>query len=90
MKPDGDLRILFVEDVSSDFEPACRILEKQELVFTARCVDSREDFLAALRDFSPDVVVSDYAMPLFDGIEAFNEIIDPDPGSPRHSGQWLQ
>ncbi|OPL15476.1 MAG: hypothetical protein AVO39_07995 [delta proteobacterium MLS_D] len=82
MKPDGDLRILFVEDVSSDFELACRILEKQEFVFTARCVDSREDFLAALSDFSPDVVVSDYAMPLFDGMEALRLSLEHDPQLP--------
>ncbi len=82
MKPDHGLRILFVEDLSSDFESACRVLEKEGLLFTTRRVDSRDDFLAALSDFSPDVVVSDYSMPLFDGMEALRLTLEHDPQLP--------
>jgi len=82
MKPDDGLRILFVEDLFSDFELACRALEKEGLLFTARCVDSRDDFLAALSDFSPDVVVSDYSMPLFDGMEVLRLSLEHDPQLP--------
>lgn len=67
---DRELRILLVEDNSSDASLVERELKKGELCFSLRCVDTKESFLKELRDFSPDLVLSDYTLPSFDGNSA--------------------
>lgn len=64
------LRILFVEDVPEDWQLAERGLRREGMQFTSVRVDTREEFLRALEEFRPDIVVSDYSMPAFDGMEA--------------------
>jgi len=70
MNADDPLHILIVEDVPADAELAERELRKDGLLFTSMRVDTKEGFLKALEEFRPDVIVSDYAMPEFDGMEA--------------------
>lgn len=64
------LRILLLEDVATDAELIQRELKKANLTCITRCVETREDFLKALRDFSPDAILSDFAMPQFNALEA--------------------
>ncbi len=64
------LRILHVEDNLSDAELALRELRKAAFVFEARRVETREAFLAALADFRPDLILSVYRLPEFDGMKA--------------------
>src|SRR5438093_12461114 len=40
------------------------------MAFVSCRVDNREAFLAALREFAPDIVLSDYSLPRFNGMEA--------------------
>ena len=63
-------RILFVEDVPSDAEMAERELQKSGLQFTSVRVDTKEAFRKALEEFHPDIIISDYSMPQFDGMQA--------------------
>lgn len=70
MEADQPLRILFVEDVPADAELAQRALRTEGLAFTSRCVETKDAFLAALAEFQPDLIISDYAMPDFDGRQA--------------------
>ena len=67
---DRQLRILFVEDVPADAELAQRALLKESIAFEHIRVDTKDAFIAALEEFRPDVVISDYAMPEFDGMKA--------------------
>jgi len=64
------LRILFVEDLPSDMELAERELGKEGLQFRSLRVETEKAFLEALADFRPDVIISDYALPEFDGMRA--------------------
>ncbi len=64
------VRILILEDVPSDAELVQRELRKMKISFVAKCVDTREAFLAAFESFSPDLILSDYTLPAFDGMTA--------------------
>lgn len=67
---DADMKILMLEDSASDAELAERALRRAELRFTMRRVDSENEFFKALSEFRPDVVVTDYSLPGFDGLRA--------------------
>jgi CheY-like chemotaxis protein len=64
------LRILMLEDGQDDAGLIKRALEKGSILFEARIVDSREMFLQQLKDFSPDIILSDHSLPQFNSIEA--------------------
>jgi diguanylate cyclase (GGDEF)-like protein/PAS domain S-box-containing protein len=63
-------RILIVGDTPGDAELAERELRRAGIVFTAKHVDSRDSFVAALKDFDPDIVLSDCTLRDFDGLSA--------------------
>jgi two-component system, cell cycle sensor histidine kinase and response regulator CckA len=72
-KKDGAERprkILVVEDNPNDLELLRRELTKGGIKYDSRCVETREAFLRELEAFGPDIVISDYALPTFDGFSA--------------------
>jgi signal transduction histidine kinase len=80
MKPkdlNRDLRILMLEDSSDDAELAERELRKAGICFIAMRVETREAFNRALDEFHPDVILSDYKLPNFNGVAAL-EIVRRD------------
>jgi PAS domain S-box-containing protein len=64
------LRILLVEDVPTDAALMEREIRKAGVDFTSQRVETREAFLAALEKFGPDLILSDYSLPQFDGMSA--------------------
>lgn len=82
MDENHPLRILIVEDVPSDAELAERELRKSGFQFTSVRVDTKEGFLKALEEFQPHLVISDYAMPEFDGMQALMLSLERDAGLP--------
>ena len=60
------LRVLFLEDDPADAELVTESLIRSGMDVIAERVDSREAFTQALRDFAPDVVLSDHALAQFD------------------------
>jgi PAS domain S-box-containing protein len=67
---DKELRILILEDNPADAELEEHELRKTGLVFTLKVVDTREAFMKELDEFPPDIVMSDYDLPAFDGLAA--------------------
>ncbi|MFO7789688.1 MAG: PAS domain S-box protein [Bacteroidales bacterium] len=65
-----NIKILFVENISTDVELACRSIKKEHIPFLHKVVDTEEAFKQELDAFYPDVIVSDYMMPYFDGMRA--------------------
>ena len=82
MEIDCPLRILFVEDLPSDAELAENVLRKDRILFTSKRVDTKGAFLKALEEFRPDLIISDYAMPNFDGMQALKLSLAHDPHLP--------
>jgi two-component system cell cycle sensor histidine kinase/response regulator CckA len=66
------LRILILEDVPMDAELVEYELHRSRIPFDARRVDTRDDFLRELDQFRPDLILSDYTLPRFDGMAALS------------------
>ena len=60
------LRVLFLEDDPADAELATETLIRSGMSVLTERVDSREAFTQALREFAPDVVLSDHSLAQFD------------------------
>ncbi|MGA8148338.1 MAG: SpoIIE family protein phosphatase [Gallionellaceae bacterium] len=77
-----ELRILMLEDTPSDAELAERELRNAGIAFTSMRVDRRESFVHALEEFHPDIVLSDYKLPDFDGVTALQMVRRDHPEIP--------
>src|SRR5437868_2536856 len=66
------LDILILEDVPRDSEAIEAELRNESVSFNARRLDTREQFVAALHDAPPDVVLSDFTLPGFNALEALH------------------
>ncbi|MFA6314614.1 MAG: PAS domain S-box protein, partial [Sterolibacterium sp.] len=78
----GELRILLLEDEAADAELTEHALQRAGLVFSLRRADSRETFIAALREFHPDLILADFHLPAFDGLEALALAVESAPEVP--------
>ena len=66
------LRILLLEDLPEDVELIEHTLRKEKMLFVSKRVDERQQFIDALSDFAPHVILSDHSLPLFNSIDALN------------------
>lgn len=64
------MRILIVEDNKTDVDLLHRELAKAEFSFESEVVESRVPFENALKNFSPHIILSDFSLPVFNGIAA--------------------
>ena len=80
--PDDALRILILEDVPMDAELVEYELERAQIPFASRRVDSRDEFLRELEEFRPDLILSDYTLPRFDGMTALSLARERAPSIP--------
>ncbi|MDB5248287.1 MAG: hybrid sensor histidine kinase/response regulator [Segetibacter sp.] len=65
------LKILILEDNPVDADLILRQLKKSGLSFTSQIVQTREKFENGLENFNPDIILSDYSLPVFDAVTAF-------------------
>lgn len=66
----GNLRILLLEDSSLDAELTLYELKRAGLVFVSSKVQNADEFKVALAQFKPSLILSDYRLPNFDGMQA--------------------
>ena len=64
------LKILILEDNPTDAELVQRELRNGGIDFSPKHVETEEDFVKELKDFAPDIILSDYSLPSFDGFKA--------------------
>ncbi|MBI4632582.1 MAG: PAS domain S-box protein [Deltaproteobacteria bacterium] len=79
---DKELRILILEDVPTDAELIQYELADAGAHFTSRCVATKAHFIRELDEFSPDIVLSDYSLPSFDGLKALKIAAERCPDVP--------
>jgi len=68
------IRILLVEDSETDAEITLRELKRGGLSFESRRVENEDDLIRTCDEFMPHVVLSDFAMPHFDGLSALKTV----------------
>ena len=75
-------RILLVEDLPTDAELAKHEINKALDPCEYLRVETGPDYLEALGSFQPDVIVSDFRMPRFDGMSALKLALEHAPLTP--------
>ncbi len=75
-------RILIVEDKSADADLAKHAIQKVLKDCEFQVVETRTDFLNALEIFQPEVILSDYSLPRFDGMKALKLALKHAPLTP--------
>ncbi len=79
---DKVLKILFIEDLASDIDLLYFELKRNKLPYVSEHVQTREAFESALEKFTPDIILSDFALPSFDGLTALQIKQEKNPDIP--------
>ena len=69
-----NLNILLLEDYALDAELVRTQISRTHPGWQVDHVKNRDGFLSYLKDHNPDIVLSDYSMPSFTGMEAFLKV----------------
>lgn len=77
-----ELHILIIEDDPADAIRLTRELGRQGVAFRSTRVETRDDFIATLKQQTPDLVLSDHGLPTFSGFEALELIQQNCPSVP--------
>ncbi len=80
--PKKIVRILHLEDNRSDRELAKCLLEEAGINCEINTVETRADFVHCLQNGSWDLILSDFALPAFDGSEALSMAVQSCPNTP--------
>lgn len=75
-KKSQSIKVLHLEDSSSDAELVARVLQKSASDFEIKVVDTRIEFENALKQFGPEIIISDHSLPSFNSLEAMDILKD--------------
>ena len=75
-------RVLIVEDLPTDAELAEWEIRKTLGLCDFRRVETREEYLAALDEYYPSFIISDFKLPRFDGLTALRLALERCPDVP--------
>ena len=64
---DKNLRILLLEDRITDASLIEFELQEEGIAFTSQRAETERDYVRALQEFSPDLILSDYDLPQYTG-----------------------
>ncbi len=76
------IKILILEDKPSDAKLIQYELKKMNLEYVSKITDSRAGFIHQLNEYKPELILSDYSLPQFTGIEALSIMSDISPETP--------
>ncbi len=80
--PEKAFRVLLVEDVPHEAELVVHHLQRAGLRFDWRRVETEEALRSHLSEFAPDIVLSDFNLPQFDGVSALKVVREIAPAAP--------
>lgn len=78
----ANLKILLLEDEIADAELIKYALSQSGLSFTLERVEKGPEYVQRLKDSPPDLILSDYHMPGFDGLRALDLAREHSPDTP--------
>jgi PAS domain S-box-containing protein len=78
----GQLRVLILEDNPADAELVEHELRQAGIHFTFLLVEGKREFRRAMADFQPQVILSDFKLPKFDGLAALEMARTQVPDTP--------
>jgi DNA-binding NarL/FixJ family response regulator len=67
-----NIKILIVEDNPSDSILIIDQIKRDNIGFAYLHVDNKMEYLSALNNYKPDIIISDYMLPQFNGMHALN------------------
>ncbi len=76
------IRVLLVEDAGTDVELEVRELKRAGFRVQHRVVETEQTFRNGLAEFLPDIILSDFSMPEFDGMSALGLARELCPDTP--------
>lgn len=77
------LKVLILEDNSLDMEVIKKVIQQNiKLQLEFKWVIYENDFIDALNSFHPDIILSDYSLPSFNGLDALKHAIKINPFVP--------
>ncbi|MDD3049586.1 MAG: PAS domain S-box protein [Candidatus Cloacimonetes bacterium] len=76
------VKILLMENIPSDAILAEDEIKKVIDIYEIKLVDNRNDFIRALNEWMPDIVISEFKLPAFDGLSALKAVIYTNPHLP--------
>lgn len=76
------VKILIVEDLPSDAQLTEREIKRSFESAEIKVVETKAEFIRELEEFIPDIVVSDFQLPSFDGLSALKIVLDLSPTTP--------
>lgn len=68
------IKVLLLEDNIADADLIIRHLTRSGMIFISEIVETKKMFEKSLESFHPDIILSDYSLPAFDAVAAFNII----------------
>jgi CheY-like chemotaxis protein len=79
---DHPLRVLILDDQPADAELSAHLIANGGFPCTWRRVDTEATFRAGLRSFQPDLILSDFTLPGYDGLSALDVAAREVPQTP--------
>ena len=76
------MRLLIVDDQSDDAELTARQIARGGFPCTWRRVETEQDFRIQLREFQPQLIISDFTLPHYDGLSALALASTEAPSTP--------
>jgi signal transduction histidine kinase len=70
MKTMEKIKVLMLEDVDDDVTIIENVLQKAGIDHSTLQVDSKSEFIKGIKEYQPDVILSDHSLPQFNSIEA--------------------
>ena len=75
-------KFLLLEDIETDAELIMDQVKAEDIVCDFKCTDNEVDFKRLIDEFKPDLILSDYSLPTYDGMSALSYVLEHTPDLP--------